>query len=75
VGTGGPGPVRPRRDPERTGRVQAPQGPEAGRGAAWRVQTDAPPAQIGGSGLSPTFERPEASPSASSVGLPLDYKE
>ena len=53
MGTGGPRPVRCRRDPERTGRVEAPTGPEPGREAAWRVQTDAPPAQIGGSRLSP----------------------
>ena len=45
-------PARDRRGPERTGRVEAPTGPEPGRGAAWRVQTHAPPAQIGGSRLS-----------------------
>ena len=52
VGTGGPRPGRRRRGPERTGRVQARLGPEPGRGAAWRAQTGAPPAQIGGSRLS-----------------------
>ena len=43
---GGPGPDRLGRDPERTGRVEAPQGPEAGRGGERLAenQTDAPPA-------------------------------
>ncbi len=37
--------------------MEAPQGPEAGRGAAWRAQAGAPPAQIGGSRLSPSRRR------------------
>ena len=53
MATGGPRPGRYRRGPERTGRVEAPTGPEPGREAAWRVQTSAPPAQIGGSRLNP----------------------
>ncbi len=65
MGTGGPRPVRYRRGPERTGRVEAPTGPEPGRGAAWRVQTGAPPAQIGGSrlrrGVSPLLAAEHAS--------------
>jgi uncharacterized protein (DUF779 family) len=54
VGTGGPRPGCRRRGPERTGRVPAHPGPEPGRGASWRAQTGAPPAQIGGSRLTAT---------------------
>ncbi len=49
--TGGPRAARRRRVAGRPGRVEAPQGPQPGRGAAWRAQTGAPPAQISGSRL------------------------